>query len=86
MIDLALYRCRIGLYTRGRARGGFNSGNSKNQNRNYDNSVFSPTNCPRPTKFYRYDPVSKEMEENIVHGNEDFIPTNILCYFISILS
>ena len=85
MIDLALYRCRIGLYTRGRAREGFNCGNSKNIN--YDDSVFSPTNCPRPTKFYRFDPVSREMEENIVHGNRDFIPTNffMLLYFYIIL-
>ena len=61
--------------------------NLKNKNKNQDNSVFSPTNCPLPTKFYLFDQCSKKIEENIVHGNSDYIITNflMLLYFYIIL-
>ena len=83
MIDLALYRCRVGIFGGGGFRGKGSS--AKNQGQRF--SVFSPTGCPRPTKFYRFDQSNNTVEENLIHSGKYFTYTkfNMLLYFYIIL-
>ena len=76
MIDISIYRCRIGIYAGG--RGLEKGGNSRNEN--YDFSVFSP-NCPRSTKFYLFEQSTKQFEENVVHGGKYFTNTKLFMLF-----
>ena len=91
MIDLSLYRCRIGLYGGGvgkgnggnfKDRGGFNS---RPQGQDY--SVFIPTGCPTSTKFYLFEQSNNKFEENIVHSSNYFMYNKLfmLLYFYLIL-
>ena len=89
MIDISLYRRRIGLFCGG---GGDRLGSklkdqSNNQYEDYKSSVFSPTNMPHSTKFNLYNQSSMELEENVVHKNSYFIHSNLfmLLYLYTIL-
>ena len=85
MIDIELYRCRIGIFCGG---GGCGKGNNFNfKNTAQDFSVFSPTNNLHSTKFYRLNTSTMKMEENIVHSDRH-TTTNImytLLYFYFIM-
>ena len=83
MIDLALYRCRIGLFCAG--AGGRVGDKIKDQGKHkyHKPSVFSPTNRPQSTKFNTYSHSSMELEENIVHSNSYFMHNNLyLCIIL----
>ena len=83
MIDLALYRCRIGIF----GGGGFRGKGSTLQNKGQKFSVFSPTGCPSSTKFYRFEKSSNKCEENVVRSSNYFMYSNLfmLLYFYIIL-
>ena len=87
MIDLAVYRYRIGIF--GGGQGGRLGGKVKDQGKHHHHkpSVFSPTNRPQSTKFNIYNHSSMELEENIVHINSYFMHTNLcmLLYLCIIL-
>ena len=77
MIDLAVYRYRIGVFDGG--QGGSLGGKVKDQreHQGHKPSVFSPTNRPQSTKFNMYNYSSMEFEENIVHSNSYFMHNNL---------
>ena len=83
MIDISVYRFRIGIFAGG--KGVVKGGNLRNEN--FDFSVFSPTNRPHSTKFYLYNQSSMDIEENVVHKNSYFIHSNLfmLLYLYIIL-
>ena len=87
MIDLAVYRYRIGIF--GGGMGGRLGGKLKDQGKNqcHKPDVFSPTNRPQSTKFNLYNYSSMELEENIVRSNSYFIHTSLfmLLYLCIIL-
>ena len=87
MIDLALYRCRIGLFCGcGVGRLG---GKSKDRGKDQYHKpyVFSPTNRPQSTKFNLFNKSTMEPEENIVHNTTYFMHTKfyMLLYLYMIL-
>ena len=65
MMDLMLYRCRIGVYAGGRFRGE----SRKNLSRN--SSIFLPS-CHKSTKFYYMDKSTKHINEQTVHSQQYF--------------
>ena len=73
MIDLQLYRCRVGIFSGGGVRG---NGKSLNQ----DFSVFSPY-CNESTKFYCFDQNTGYVNENVVHCQKHFIRKILLILF-----
>ena len=87
MIDLAVYRYRIGIF--GGGQGGRLGGKVKDRGKhqNHKPSVFSPTNRPQSTKFNIYNKSSMELEENIVHSNSYFMHNSLymLLYLCIIL-
>ena len=86
MIDLSVYRYRIGIF--GGGKGGRLGGKLKDQDKNQGHkpSVFSPTNRPQSTKFNLFNLSSMELEENIVHSNSYFMHTNLcMLLYLSII-
>ena len=77
MIDIQLYRCRVGIFSGGGVRG---NGKSLNQ----DFSVFSPY-CNESTKFYCFDQNTGYVNENIVHCQKHFIRKTLSILFYSYL-
>ena len=73
MIDLELYRCRVGLFSGGGVRG-------KVKSFHQDFSVFSPY-CNKSTKFYSFDRNTGYVNENIVHCQKHFIHKTLLILF-----
>ena len=78
MIDLVLYRHRIGAYAGGSGRGKV----LKSQDQDY--SVFSPY-CPKSTKFWFLDSSTMHTDERVVHPQQHFIHMNIYLSFYSYL-
>ena len=72
MIDLVLYRCRIGVYAGGSFRGDIMKRSSQ------ESSIFLPY-CPKSTKFYHMDKSTMHTEELTVHSQQYFINTKISC-------
>ena len=70
MIDLVLYRCRVGEYAGGKFRG--DSRNTHSQ----ESSVFSPS-CPKSTKFYYMDKSTMHINEQTVHSQQYFIESKV---------
>ena len=77
MIDISIYRCRIGTFSGGKGLG--KGGNLRNGS--YDFSVFSPTNSPKSTKFYMFEHSTKQFEENVVHNGIYFTYTKLFMLF-----
>ena len=83
MIDLAVYRYRIGIF--GGGQGGGLGGKIKDQGKHkyHKPSFFSQTNRHQTTKFNTYSHSSMELEENIVHSNSYFMHNNLyLCIIL----
>ena len=80
MIDLALYRCRVGVYA-GVGLGGYYILFQKQ-----DYSVFSQ-NCPQFTKFVYLDKSIMQIEERVVHSKQQVkILLLFYLYLISIFA
>ena len=81
MIDLVLYRCRIGGFCGGMGRG-------KNKVSTKDYSMISSKDLPKYTKFLCFEPSTMHIEENVIYGPEYYTQISILMilylYIISI--
>ena len=75
MIDLSLYRCRIGIFCGGKGWDSGQGGELKDQCQDF--SVFNPTNILYSTKFYRFEQASMSFEEAIIHKTSYFTSNKI---------
>ena len=87
MIDICLYRLRIGCYNPSRSLG---KGKGEGDHVSYDSwSAFSPNNFPHSMKYFHCDLTNFHTHENIIHCPQSFtlpfISFHIYVYIMFIL-
>ena len=86
MIDLNVYRCRVGLFCGGLYRG-IRKRNTKNKTKTFlDNSAFSPHSIPEFVGFCWLDTNTGLISENVIHSplknNHTSLMSLLYIYFI----